>query len=254
MTKLRFAAIRLSATIALAAASGAACADDLAVAADASLAEALQDIGKSFEANHPGSHVTFTFAASGALLQQLAQGTAADVFASADEATMDKAQKQNLINGSTRVVFAGNTLVLIVPASTESPPSSAADILHANFHRVAIGNPALSPAGRYAQEALDIAGIRSEIEQKLLPTESVRQALFSVDHGDADAGIVYGSDAQLEKDKVKTALTLPTKTPIHYSAGVTVSNHKDALAKAFIAYLQSADGRTVLQKYGFTSP
>jgi molybdate transport system substrate-binding protein len=254
MTKLRFAAVRLSATIALAVSSGAACADDLAVAAAASLTEAFQDIGKSFEANHPGSHVIFTFAASGALLQQLAQGTVADVFASADEATMDKALKQNLINGSTRVVFAGNSLVLIVPAATESPPSSAADLLHGDVHRIAIGNPALSPAGRYAQEALDIAGIRSEIEQKLVPMESVRQALASVMHGNADAGIVYSSDAQLEKDAVKNALTLPTKTPIHYSAAVAVSSHSPVLAKTFIAYLQSTDGRTVLQKYGFVAP
>jgi molybdate transport system substrate-binding protein len=229
-------------------------AEDLTVSAAASLTNAFTEIGKAFEASHPGAHVAFNFAASGPLLQQIAQGAPADVFASADEETLDKAQRQNLIVAGTRVDFAANTLVLIVPSTVKSAPVTVDELLGASYKRIAIGNLASVPAGRYAKESLDLAGIGARLEQKLIPADSVRQVLSYVARGEVDAGFVYATDAAIEKDKVKVAAALNTRTPIRYPiAQVSASRHAE-LALAFIAYVQNAESRATLNKYGFTAP
>ncbi|MBV8618569.1 MAG: molybdate ABC transporter substrate-binding protein, partial [Curvibacter sp.] len=130
-----------------------AAAGTLVVSAAASLTNAFAEIGQAFEKAHPGSHITFNFAASGPLLAQIQQGAPVDVFASADQETMDRADKGGLLAAGSRQNFAGNELVLIVPtASRLAPPTQLRDLTQPGWQRIAIGNPATVPVGRYTRQ------------------------------------------------------------------------------------------------------
>jgi molybdate transport system substrate-binding protein len=228
---------------------------DLTVSAAASLANAFKDLGPMFEAANPGTKVLFNFGASGALLQQIAKGGApVDVFVSADQETMDQAQSQGLVQAAQRKDFVSNTLVVIVPASATSTPNAVGDLTQAAYQRIAIGLPASVPVGRYTKGVLEAAGLWAAIEPKTVGANNVRQALDYVARAEVDAGFVYATDAALMPDKVKVALTVPTRKPIRYPVAPLAASPNGALAAKFVAYLQSAPAQTVLAKYGFGRP
>lgn len=129
-------------------------AQELTVSAAASLSNAFSEIGQIFEMQHPGVKVIFNFAASGPLLQQIAQGAPVDVFASADQKTMDQAQEKGLIVPASRKKFVSNALVLIVPQDSKLGLTGLKDLTKPEVKRVGMGNPATVPVGRYTQEAL----------------------------------------------------------------------------------------------------
>jgi len=226
-------------------------ADDLTVSAAASLTNAFTDIGKDFEAKHAGTRVVLNFAASDVLLKQIAQGAPADVFASADEVTMDRALATDHVEPKTRHDFAANTLVVIVPAGSAAP-GALADLEAERFKHVAIGNPALVPAGRYARIALADANLWDALQPRLVEAQNVRQALDYVARGEAEAGFVYASDAATQKDKVAVALTIPTSTPVRYPIAAVKPSPHAALAREFVDFVLSAPSQATLQKYGFT--
>src|SRR6185295_7714537 len=132
----------------------------------ASLANAFTELGHAFEAKHPGDKVVLNLAASDVLLKQIEQGAPSDVFASADEATMDRAAQANLIDPATRRDFAGNVLVLIV-ASGIKPPANLADLASGTYMHIALGNPDSVPAGRYAKQVLADAGLWDKLQAQL---------------------------------------------------------------------------------------
>ncbi|MEP6484943.1 MAG: molybdate ABC transporter substrate-binding protein [Rudaea sp.] len=237
----------------LAAAPFHASAADLVVSAAASLSNAFAEIGKAYEVKHPGDKIVLNFAASDVLLKQIEQGAPADVFASADEATMDRAAQSNLVDTLTRKDFAGNTLVLIVGLSAKSP-NSLNDLSAADYPHIAIGNPDSVPAGRYAKEALTSADGWEKLQSQIVPTQNVRQALDYVARDEAQAGFVYATDAQTQKDKVRVAMTVPTSTQVRYPIAVTRASKQVDLAKGFVDYVESADGRAILSRYGFSAP
>src|ERR1700754_766869 len=148
---------------------------DLTVSAAASLTDAFNDLKKVFEAQNPGINVQYNFAASGVLLQQIAKGAPVDVFASADEETMDEAAKQALIDPATRADFVKNSLVVIVPSDAKTTPLTLTDV--AAGSKIAIGQPASVPVGRYTKAVLEQANLWSQIEPKMIGAQSVRQAL-----------------------------------------------------------------------------
>ena len=228
---------------------------DLTVSAAASLTNAFKDLGPIFEAANPGTRVLFNFGASGALLQQIAKGGApVDVFASADQETMDQAQGQGLVQAAQRRDFVANTLVVIVPAAAASTPKAAADLTEGRYQRIAIGLPASVPVGRYTKGVLEAAGLWSAIEPKMVGANTVRQALDYVARAEVDAGFVYATDAALMPDKVKVALTVPTPTPVRYPAAPIVASANAQIAAKFVDFLQSAPAQAVLAKYGFGRP
>ena len=238
-------------------------AQTLTVSAAASLTNAFNEIGKAFETKHPESKIQFNFAASGVLLQQITQGAPVDVFASADQETMDKAEAQGVIKAGTRVDFVGNNLVLIVPTDSKLKFTSLNDLLQADVKHIAIGNPATTPNGRYARAAMQHAGVWTAIEPRLVLAENVRQSLSYVGRGEVDAGFVFSTDAKQDEGKVNVALTIPTvkagnaegewiPSPIVYPAA-EVASTKHKLAPAFITFLRSPEGQTILAKYGFNT-
>ncbi len=246
---VRTAALLLAATLSLASHAAV-----LTVSAATSLTHAFRELGPVFEALHPGTQLQFNFAASGALLQQIAKGAPADVFASADQETMNQAQAQNLIKTAARRDFAANALVVVVPAASRQLPKALVELTQPGYARIVIGLPASVPVGRYTRGVLQAAGLWGAIEPKMIGANNVRQALDYVARAEVDAGFVYATDAALMPDKVKVALVAPTATPIRYPAApVAASAHAD-LAQKFVDFLTSAPAQAVLAKHGFGRP
>lgn len=236
-------------------------ADTVTVSAAASLTNAYTEIGKNFEEKNPGHKVEFNFAASGALLQQILQGAPVDVFASADQATMDKAVAENVVKKETRADFIGNGLVLIVPVDSTMSFSSLKDLTADNVKHVAMGNPDTTPNARYARAAMQKEGVWEAVEPKLVLGANVRQSLSYVSRGEVEAGFVFSTDAKQDEGKVKVAMVIPTvaagekagewvPNPIVYPIAETTQS-KTKLAADFMAYVLSDDGQGVLAKYGF---
>jgi molybdate transport system substrate-binding protein len=224
---------------------------ELTVSAAASLTNAFKDLAPLFEAAHPGHKLQLNFAASGALLQQIAKGAPVDVFASADQETMDQAQAQKLVDVALRRNFAANTLVVIVPAASANVPKALPELALAGFQRIAIGRPASVPVGRYTKGALESARVWNQIQRSMVSAQSVRQVLDYVARGEVDAGFVYATDAMLMPDKVKVALTVPTATPILYPAAPVAGSAQPALARSFVEFLLTPPAQAVLAKHGF---
>ena len=224
---------------------------DLTVSAAASLTQAFQDIGAQFESQNPGTKVKFNFGASGALMQQIANGAPVDVFASADTDTMDKAVAKGVVAAVDVKVFTTNKLVVIVPLQSKTALQQLADLKKPDIKRIAMGTPASVPAGHYAQGSLEKAGLWNEVKDKVINTTNVRQALDYVSRDEVDAGFVYASDAQLMQDKVKVAMQVTTLTPIQYPIAPVVGGANKNLSVKFIQFLQSPLAQATLKKYGF---
>jgi len=232
----------------------AAMAADLTVSAAASLTNAFRDLAPMFENANPGTKVQLNFGASGALLQQIAKGAPADVFASADQETMDQAQKQGLVQASQRRDFVSNSLTVIVPAAAAKVPGAVADLAGPAYARIAIGLPASVPVGRYTKSVLEAANLWAAIEPKMIGANNVRQALDYVARAEVDAGFVYATDAALMPDKVKVALTVPTTRPILYPVAPLAAAPNAAAAQRFVEFLVSPAAQAVLARYGFGKP
>lgn len=227
---------------------------DLTVSAAASLTNTFKELAPAFEAQNPGTRLLLNFAASDALLAQIAKGAPVDVFASADQETMDRAQAQQLVAAGSRRDFVSNSLVLIAPFDSTLALGALADLKQPGVKRIAFGQPSGVPAGRYAKGALEAAKLWTELEPKAVYAQNVRQALDYVARGEAEAGFVYGTDAAVLKDKVKLALTVPTDTPIRYPVARVAGSPNPAAARAFVDYLLSPAGQAVLARYGFQKP
>lgn len=249
MRSLRLLSIALALTLPLAAA-----AQQITVSAAASLTDAFKEIGPKFEAAKAGSTVRFNFAASGVLLQQIAQGAPVDVFASADQETMNRGNDQKLIDSATRKDFVTNSLVLVEPAQGAVGLKSLQDLSGASVKRIAIGKTATVPVGRYTKQVLDNANLWTALEPKFVQADSVRQVLDYVSRGEVEAGFVYRTDAAVAGDKVKVAFTPTGHTPVTYPIAVVAESRQKALAGDFIAFLSTPAAQEVLTRYGFGKP
>lgn len=229
-------------------------AGEITVSAAVSLTDAFKEIIQRYEAKHPESKVWLNTGASGALFQQMRNGAPVDVFASADEDTMTSAVAAGLVNASAPRVFARNRLVVIVPADAATTLSVAKDLAQPGILKIALGNPASVPAGRYAKAALKSEGVWDLVQQRMLLAENVRQALAYVARGEVNAGIVYGTDASIMASKVKIAFDLPSPVPVRYVLAPTSQAKNVEDAAAFADFMLSQESQAVLAKYGFQSP
>jgi len=232
----------------------AASAQTLTVSAAASLTEAFKEIGAKFEATHPGVTLRYNFAASGVLIQQIRQGAPVDVFASADQNTMSRGIDEKLFDPTTRRDFAGNALVLIVPAQDGAAITALADLRKPEIKRIAIGKLATVPAGRYTRQALEAAGLWEALEPKFVQADSVRQALDYVARGEAEVGFVYRTDAAVMRDRVRIALDVQGHAPVTYPVAVVSESKSRAQAQGFIEYLLTPAAREVFDRLGFERP
>jgi len=225
----------------------------LTVFAAASLTNALQELGDGFtrETSIP---VRFSFASSAALARQIENGSPADIFFSADLEWMDYLQTRNLIQRDTRHDVLGNRLVLIAPADSKIELKITAQFPLAaalGKGRLATGDPDAVPAGRYAREALTTLGVWNAMADRLVRADSVRSALAYVDRGEVPLGIVYETDALIDKNvRVVDVFPANSHLPIIYPIAMTPSARPES-AK-FVAYLRGPAGDAVFKAYGFS--
>jgi molybdate transport system substrate-binding protein len=201
--------------------------------------------------------VRLSFAASSALARQIESGAPADVFVSADQAWMDYLAKTQLIKIATRANVAANTLVLIAPASSAvalkiAPHMRLAAAL-GKRGRLATGDPASVPVGRYAEAALTQLGVWNSVRTRLIPADNVRTALNFVARGEAPLGIVYATDARAEpKVRVLGSFPATTHERILYPAAAT--RGAGECGPGFIQFLQSNGARAIFTRAGFLLP
>ncbi|MFU2208555.1 molybdate ABC transporter substrate-binding protein [Solidesulfovibrio sp. C21] len=243
----------LALTLVLAMALPAAAAQ-LTVSAAASLTDAFNAVKTAFEKEHPGSTLSMNYAASGPLLSQMEQGAPVDVFASANQKTMDKAVDKKLIDTATRVNFAQNSLVLAVPAANPAKVKDLASLQGAGVKTIAVGNPETVPAGTYTKTALTKAGVWDTLKPKFIMAESVRQVLNYLTRGEVDCGFVYGTDAKQGGDKVAIMAEIPLEKPVSYPIAVTAASTHKKDAEAFVKFVTSPKGQEILSKFGFKKP
>lgn len=234
--------------------TGGAWAGEITVSAAASLGTVFQAIARDYEAAYPDARVLLNVAASGALLQQMRQGAPVDVFASADQETMDQAQKGGLIDAGQRRDFTGNRLVLVAPSDSPLSISELGELANAGISRIAIGNPASVPVGRYSRSALQAAGIWDDVQARLINTQNVRQALDYAARGEVDVAFVYATDALLMPERVRVLLEVPLATGIRYPVAPLTESANAGESRRFIAYLLSPAGQASLARYGFLQP
>jgi molybdate transport system substrate-binding protein len=219
---------------------------DIKVFAAASLTAAFTQLGERYAAANPGTRVVFNFAGSQALATQIRQGAPADVFASADVSNMDEVK--DLV--SLPQVFASNRLQIVVERGNPKGLTGLADLARADL-KVVLAAPEV-PAGRYAGQALDEAGVTVE---PVSLEENVKAVVGKVSLGEADAGIVYVTDVTAGGDKVE-GVDIPAdqNVPATYPIATVKAGERQRQAQAFVDLVRSAEGQGILRSYGFLPP
>ncbi len=210
------------------------------VAAAASLQNAFTEIGDRFEDAHPGVSLEFAFAGSSALVTQLQEGAPGDVFASADVANMDEASE--LLAGDPEL-FASNTLTIVTPPGNPGGIETFADLADAQLVVCA----AQVPCGAATAAEAEAAGVTLSPASE---EQSVTDVLGRVTSGEADAGLVYVTDAQAAGDAVER-IRFDTTVVNEYPIAALADS---AAAAAFIAFVLGDEGQAVLASYGFQAP
>ena len=219
---------------------------DVSVYAAASLRESFDKIGARFEAAHPGEHVRLNLGASQELRVQIEHGAPADVFASADTQNMDALVKAGLARSPR--IFARNTLVIAVGKGNPSGVKGLRDLTR--LTRVVLAGPEV-PAGKYARQLLVKEGIVETVRPRIVSLElNVRQVAQKVALGEAEAGIVYRTDALAFRDKLD-AIDLPTNVIAEYPAAAVRDREP---ARAFVDFLLGPEAQKILAEAGFRAP
>ena len=218
----------------------------------ASLSNVLDELNAAY-ARETGQSAKGAYAASSALARQMEAGAKADVFFSADVEWMDYLQSRNLIDPSTRRDLLSNRLVLIAPADSGiqleiAPGFKLAEALGGG--KLATGDPESVPVGRYARSALTTLGVWSTVSRRLVRADNVRTALAFVSRGEAPLGIVYTTDALVEK-RVRIVDTFPESSHQRIVYPIAVAAGAREGAKRYIETLSSSSARETFKKYGF---
>jgi molybdate transport system substrate-binding protein len=225
---------------------------ELTISAAASMKDALEEIQKLYEKEHPHVKLFFNFGASGALQQQISQGAPVDLFLSAAEDKFAALEESGHIDKNYRTNLVGNELVLIQPKNSQNKIEGFINLKDPNIKKISIGTPEVVPAGKYAKETLEYHKIWESVQDKIIYAKDVRQVLTYVETGNVDAGIVYKSDA-LASDKIDIVATAEENahTPIIYPLGVlTKSENKEEAVKLY-QFLQDDQATSVFEKNGF---
>ena len=229
----------------------------LTVFAAASLTESFREIADSFQADPAGTGVRLNLGGTEQLAMQLEQGAPADVFASADLQWMEQLRQRDLIEGSP-VVFAGNRLVVVVPRRNPAGISRLEDLARPGLKLVLAAEAV--PAGHYSREALArlgrAPGFPSDYRRKVLANvvseeENVKGVLAKVQLGEADAGVVYHSDALAVAGSVRELeIPDPYNVAARYPIAVVRGSPASDAARRFVSFVLSATGQAVLARHG----
>ena len=227
------------------------CAANISVFAAASLTESLKEIAAAYE-KRSGDKVVFNFGASSFLARQIEEGAPADIFFSADEAKMDGLEKKGLIVQATRKSRLSNSLVIVIAAEQGAAIEGPRDLATDKVKRLALAEPRTVPAGIYAKEYLQNQRLWPAVEAKVVPTDNVRAVLAAVEAGNAEAGIVYKTDAAISK-KVKVAYEVPASASpaISYPMALVKEAREPEAARRLLKHLNSEEAVRAFERFGF---
>jgi molybdate transport system substrate-binding protein len=231
----------------------------LIIFAASSLTDAFQDLVKTYESTHPGTKISLSFAGSQILRTQLEQGAVADIFASADHKNMEILVRDNIAASNPYQVFATNRLIVILPSGNPAGVITLHDLARPGV-KLILADPSV-PAGNYARQILanissDPAygsGFSTAVLANVVSNETdVRQVVTKVELGEADAGIVYVSDAFTSPDM--ETIPIPDKFNIiaQYPIAILANSPNPGLAGGFIEFIMSPEGQAIMEKWGFT--
>ncbi|MFN6515059.1 MAG: molybdate ABC transporter substrate-binding protein [Nostoc sp. CreGUA01] len=225
--------------------------NNILVSAAASLKDALEEIKPLYQQSKSNVNISYNFGASGALQQQIEQGAPADIFISAAKRQVDALETKGLLLPGSRTNLANNRLVLIVAQDVEGI-TSFYNLTDAKIKKIAIGEPRSVPAGQYGEQVLKKLKLYDRLKPKLVFANNVRQVLAAVETGNAEAGLVYATDAKIS-NKVKVVVAADDKfhSPIVYPMAVLKSSKNPSAAKEFVQFLSGTQAKDVLKKYGF---
>jgi len=223
----------------------------LTVSVAASLQKAMVELAPLYQTAHPGVKPAFNYGGSGMLEQQIENGAPADVFISAAPGPMDELAKEGLIDTATRRDLLENQIVLIAPRDS-SRPASFQDLTAPATKLIALGDPASVPAGEYGRQVLEHLNLLDTVRSRLVFAKDVEQVLQYVATGNADAGIVYATDAR-ESQQVRVVAVAPEASHrrVIYPAAVVKASHAAGEARAFLDFLASPQAARVFAAHGF---
>ena len=235
-------------TTLLAAASSGAAGEEVVVFAGASLEDALREIGGAFEAR-TGHRVVLSLGGSNDLARQIRAGAPAEIFVSASAERMDEVERAGLVQAGARLDLLSNRLVVVVPVGAATGLATAEDLV--GVRRLALGDPEAVPVGIYARQWLEGRGLWERLRDRVVPTLNVRAALAAVESGNAEAGIVYRTDAAISK-RVRVALEVPVaEAPRIVFPAALLTASRGPAARAFYEHLRSPAARQVFERFGF---
>lgn len=223
----------------------------LNISAAASLKDSMDEIKELYKAEKFNVVLRINYGSSGVLQQQIEQGADVDVFISAAPKQMDALESKDLIIKDTRKDFLLNNVVLVVPKEN-SAITGFNDLTLDKVKKIAIGEPKSVPAGQYAEEMFTKLDILNKVKPKVVYGNDVKQVLTWVETGNADAGIVYSTDAKVS-NKVKVIVTAPSNShaPVIYPAAIVKTSKNGDEDKDFMKFLTSDKAKAVFEKYGF---
>lgn len=226
---------------------------ELTISAAASLSDCLSEIQTAFNEQQPQVIITYNFASSSSLQQQIEQGAPADIFISAGQKQMNALQEKGLMIEESIKNIVQNRLVVIVPTDSAATIDSFEKLTDPTIAKITIGDPESVPAGKYAQQVFRNLNIAEDISDKLVVAKDVREVLSWVETGNADAGVLYATDA-LISNKVIVCATAgeDSHDPIVYPAGIVKASANREAAQSFLDFLSTDAAKTIFTNYGFT--
>jgi molybdate transport system substrate-binding protein len=225
---------------------------EIIIAAAADLQFAFQDIAEIYE-QETGQQVRLVFGSTGLLTQQIEHGAPYDLIAAANQEYVDRLLGQDLVLPDSVELYARGRIVLAVNRQTGLALEKLEDLLEADIHHIAIANPQHAPYGVAAMQALQTSGLWEQVQDKLVLGENVRQALQYVQSGDAQAGIIALSVANVS-EITWTLIDEGLHVPLDQSLAVLTSAKEPELAAQFAAYINGETGRPIMRQYGFVLP
>lgn len=226
---------------------------ELHVLAAASMTDALTEISEAYKKEHEHVKFVFSFDSSGTLKTQIEEGAPADLFVSAAMKQMDELNKGGFIKKDSIVNLLENKVVLIQPKDAKTELTSFEDAASDKVSMIAIGNSDV-PVGQYTEQIYRNLGLWKQIENKANLATNVRQVLDWVATKNVECGIVYATDAMIEKN-VKVICEAPEGTcdKVVYPAGIVKSSEHAEETEKFMDYLQTDEAKAVFTEYGFTT-
>ena len=252
MQKQWFASLAVSLLLLPGTVAAAVTADSVVVFAAASLTNVLQELGTAYT-KETGNSVGLSFAATSMLARQVESGAHVDVFFAADQEWMDYLEQRGLMQKATRRNLLGNRLALVAPAGSTIQLKIEPNFLlltALSGGRLATGDPDSVPVGRYARSALTSLGVWNDVADRLVRADNVRTALAFVARSEVPLGIVYETDALIDK-QVRIVGIFPADSHLPITYPIALTKTASAQAASFLEFLRGPIGTSAFEKYGF---